>query len=82
MNFTKGYGTAFRFAGVAALLALVAAGPASTATAQTLRHASAFDPNSLDPHSLAWVMRPNIAVVMRPCDVLELRRVRINRAEN
>jgi peptide/nickel transport system substrate-binding protein len=45
---------------MAALLALAAAGAASTAAAQTLRYASAFDPNSLDPHSLALLYQSRI----------------------
>ena len=60
MNFTQGYWTAVRGAGVAFLLALAVAGAPATTVAQSLRYASAFDPNSLDPHALALVYQTRI----------------------
>ncbi len=53
MSLSSGPRAALCSAGMAALLALAATGVPSTAAAQILRDASAFDPNSLDPHSLA-----------------------------
>ena len=60
MGLIKQTCTALRNAALATLLALAVAATASTSTAQTLRYASAFDPNSLDPHALALLYQSRI----------------------
>jgi len=60
MGLIKQTCSALQNAALAALLALAIAATASTSTAQTLRYASAFDPNSLDPHALALVYQTRV----------------------
>jgi len=48
MSLSTGFRATLRSVGAAPLLALAAVGLAPNASAQTLRYASAFDPNSLD----------------------------------
>lgn len=60
MGLIKQTRTALQNMALATLLALALAGTASTSTAQTLRYASAFDPNSLDPHALALLYQSRV----------------------
>ncbi len=63
MSLSTGFRATLRSVGAAALLALAAAGLAPNSSAQTLRYASAFDPNSLDPHALALAYRHHRAAL-------------------